>query len=322
MNNNKFTKFKIQNDKSLIQSLRQLKKYHLDTLLVTNKIQQIIGVLSLSDIRNSIIRGIKLNEKISNIINKNFIYVDFPFNNEKKVNLISNKLYQKRNPNIVPLLDQQKKLKDVLISSDMILLGNRLSNYKNTITKKNVLIIGGAGYIGSELTESLIKEKFNITIYDNFLYGSKSLDKFKKNKRINIIKGDTRDIHKLYIAIKESNIVIHLGEYVGDPLCTKYPDHTYSVNFLATKNICNLCKDLGINNFLYVSSCSVYGYNQKKILSENDTLNPMSTYAKLKIDCERAVLESSTKDFKPCILRLGTVFGSSNRQRLDRKSVV
>ena len=68
----------------------------------------------------------------------------------------------------------------------MILLGNRLSNYKNTITKKNVLIIGGAGYIGSELTESLIKEKFNITIYDNFLYGSKSLDKFKQNNRINI----------------------------------------------------------------------------------------------------------------------------------------
>ena len=91
----------------------------------------------------------------------------------------------------------------------------------------------------------MIKEKFNITIYDNFLYGSKSLDKFKKNKRINIIKGDTRDIHKLYIA-KKNKYCNSFREYTD---LQKISGSYYSVNLI--QKYCNY-KDLGINNYMFL----------------------------------------------------------------------
>ena len=112
--------------------------------------------------------------------------------------------------------------------------------------------------------------------------------------------------------------MVHLAEMVGDPLCEQRPTKTYVTNYLASITIASICKNLGIEKFIYISSCSVYGSNQdRKLLDENSNINPLSVYAKLKAICEKTIITNLGNNFKPCILRLGTVYGNSIRPRYD-----
>ena len=131
-----------------------------------------------------------------------------------------------------------------------------------------------------------------------------------------LVKGDSRRIDEVFEVIKKNNVVVHLAELVGDPLCEVKPSKTYEVNFLASIAISNICKNLPISKFIYISSCSVYGSNNK-LLTEKSEINPISVYAKLKVLCEKALIRNSGEFCKPCILRLGTVYGTSLRPRFD-----
>jgi len=125
-------------------------------------------------------------------------------------------------------------------------------------------------------------------------------------------------VGKIFSAIKNSEVVIHLAEMVGDPLCEKKPEKTFEINFLASITIANICKNLGISKFIYLSSCSVYGEKKKRsLLTETSKINPLSTYAKLKDLCEKSLIKNSGTNFQPCIVRLGTVYGDSIRPRFD-----
>ena len=313
----KLSKFFITPNSSILNCLRLYKKNHFSTVVVIDKEKQFLGVVAEADIRNSIIQGYKLNDKIKNVFNKKPIIIKTPFTNEKKIKLLSNPQFKKKRPSLIPVINHKNQISNLLVCDEMKLLKNKKKITK-TVKKEKILIIGGAGYIGSLLTEFLVKKNYNTIVYDKFIYGKKSLTKINKYKNLEVIKADTRDLKSLYSAIKKVDIVVHLGELVGDPLCNVNPDQTYTINYLATKNICNICKDLGVNKLIYVSSCSVYGANSNSnFLNEKSTLNPQSVYAKLKIFCEKAILESASKEFQPCILRLGTVFGISNRPRFD-----
>ena len=109
---------------------------------------------------------------------------------------------------------------------------------------------------------------------------------------------------------------MHLGEIVGDPACSLNDNFTVDVNFMATKNITEICLLYGIRRLIFASSCSVYGISDR-ILSEESDLNPVSLYARCKIESERVILSHATDNFSPTILRLATVFGASNRPRFD-----
>ena len=132
------------------------------------------------------------------------------------------------------------------------------------------------------------------------------------------VEGDSRHINEIFDVIKEADVVVHLAEMVGDPLCEQRPEKTFAINYLASVNIATICKNLGIQKFIYISSCSVYGSNTSpKLLDENSIINPLSIYAKLKSICEKAIISNYSSLYKPCILRLGTVFGLSLRPRYD-----
>lgn len=200
---------------------------------------------------------------------------------------------------------------------------NNLQNFSKNFFKKKigsgkrVLIFGGAGYIGSVLVESLINLNYSVTIYDKFIYNEQNIfNKLFGKKKIKIIKGDSQNISKIFQAIRENDIVVHLAEMVGDPLCDKKPEKTYAINFLASITISSICKNLGINKFIYVSSCSVYGSNNS-ITNEKSKLNPLSIYAKLKVLCEKTIIKNFDKKSQVSILRLGTVYGASPRPRYD-----
>lgn len=169
------------------------------------------------------------------------------------------------------------------------------------------------------LTELLLKKGFNVSILDKFIYQTeKNFKDIFKNKNLSIFKGDTRHLNTIFNLVKTHDIIIHLGEMVGDPLCEKDPELTFETNYLASIGIANICKILEVSKFIYVSSCSVYGEsNFNKLLNETFDINPVSAYARLKIMCEEAILKNIGNFCNTTILRLGTVFGDSHRKRYD-----
>ena len=175
-----------------------------------------------------------------------------------------------------------------------------------------VLLIGGAGYIGSVLAPQLVRAGYDLTIYDKFLYGTASLDYLSY---ATIVEGDTRHLNILLPYIKNTDYVIHLGELVGDALCDKFPDATVSTNYLATAAIARYCAYYNVKRFLYASSCSVYGSSTGAVLEEGGKAEALSLYGAAKLLSEDVM--ATISNLRYSIFRLGTVFGKSPRQRFD-----
>ena len=94
----------------------------------------------------------------------------------------------------------------------------------------NILVTGGAGYIGSVLGQILLKNNFNVTVLDNFLFKQKSLNQIKKNRQLNIVEGDVRDESIIKDLVTKSDIIIPLAALVGAPLCDIKPKEAKEVN--------------------------------------------------------------------------------------------
>ena len=181
---------------------------------------------------------------------------------------------------------------------------------------RRVLVIGGAGYIGSTLCRQLLDQGYKVRVMDMLLYGKESITQLEGDPRFELVVGDSRDIGAVFRAMLGVDAVVHLGELVGDPACSLDEDLTLEINLAATKMLAEAARGYGVKRFIYASSCSVYGAAEG-VLNERSGLNPVSIYARAKIGCERALLEMSDGDFNPVILRLATVFGYSWRPRFD-----
>ena len=179
-----------------------------------------------------------------------------------------------------------------------------------------VVVIGGAGYIGSVLTGRLLAAGYSVRVFDSFLYGRDSLRRTIGAPNLDVFEGDSRDADALRDALSGADAVVHLGELVGDPACAIDPAMTTSVNLEGTVLIATLAREAGVTRFIYPSSCSVYGASDE-IVDEGSAFNPVSLYAKAKIAAEQEVLALETSNFKPTVFRLATVYGMSPRPRFD-----
>lgn len=186
----------------------------------------------------------------------------------------------------------------------------------NYVDNNTVLVIGGAGYIGSALLPKLLELGYRVRILDLFLYGKKSIESYLDRSDLEIVQADFRQIDQVVKAVKGVSRVVHLGAIVGDPACNLNEELTVEVNLMATKMIAEVCKGFGARRFVFASTCSVYGDNNQ-ILDERSKLNPISLYAKSKIASEKVLQKMAGNDFTPVILRFGTVFGLSGRTRFD-----
>ena len=182
--------------------------------------------------------------------------------------------------------------------------------------RSKVLVIGGAGYIGSSLVKRLLDKGYKVRILDIFLFGKEPLAEVIESESLELHEGDFRKIDDLVHAINGCETVIHLGGIVGDPACSVDEDLTKEINLTATKIIGQISKSAGVSKFIFASSCSVYGA-QESILTEESSTKPLSLYAKTKIASERILSEISDENFAPIFLRFGTVFGFSGRTRFD-----
>jgi nucleoside-diphosphate-sugar epimerase len=181
---------------------------------------------------------------------------------------------------------------------------------------KSVLVIGGAGYIGSGLLRKLLDKGYRVRLVDAFMFGEEPIASMIGHENLEIVRADFRQIDKVVESMRGMDAVVHLGAIVGDPACALDEDFTIEVNLMATQMIAECAKGFGIKKFIFASTCSVYGASDE-VLNEKSHLNPVSLYARSKIACERILLEMQDEKFKPTILRFGTVFGLSGRTRFD-----
>ena len=171
---------------------------------------------------------------------------------------------------------------------------------------ERVLLIGGAGYIGGLTTDELIKNGFDITVYDNLLYENRYL------KDIKFIYGDIRETNKIVEISKDFDIIILMAALVGDPACSTDPELAEEINYTAIKN---LAEAIPLDkHIVFLSTCSVFGA-QNTLLDELSCTNPLSVYASTKLRSETHITQRNGT-----IFRLGTVFGlgdTYSRIRMD-----
>ena len=167
----------------------------------------------------------------------------------------------------------------------------------------NILIVGGAGYVGGGIVDKL-KKHHQVTVYDSLIYE----ESYRKD--VNFVYGDVRDQSKLLKLFKNHDAVIWLAALVGDGACAINPELTFEINSDSVKFLAENFK----KRIVFLSTCSVYGA-QDGLLNEDSSINPLSEYASSKVQAEEYLKGSNS-----IIFRLGTLFGISDefsRIRLD-----
>jgi len=177
----------------------------------------------------------------------------------------------------------------------------------------NILITGGAGYIGSVLTPMLLAKGHNVTVLDSFMYRQSSLLDCCSYKNFSVVNGDARDEELIAEHIKNKDLIIPLAALVGFPLCEKNKTDAYNTNYEAVEMLLRL-RDKDTQKVIFPCTNSGYGVGEKDIYcTEESPINPISLYGKTKMKAETAVLESGNS----MTFRFATLFGASPRMRTD-----
>ena len=185
-------------------------------------------------------------------------------------------------------------------------------------TKRTVLVIGGAGYIGSALLPKLLARGHHVRVLDRLIYGMEPIGAVLGHPQLEIVQADFREIDKLVECMRDVDAVVHLGAIVGDPACALDRELTIEVNLIGTRTIAEVAKGYGIRRFVFASTCSVYGSNTgDELLNENSPLQPVSLYAVTKLASESVLLNLAGDNFSPTCLRFSTIYGLSGRIRFD-----
>ena len=181
----------------------------------------------------------------------------------------------------------------------------------------NLLVTGGAGYVGSVLVPRLLSEGYRVKVLDLYLYDPKPLESVAGNPNLEEIHGDLRDRKLLEKIIPGCDAVIHLACISNDPGFELNPQLAKTINYDAFLDLVDVSLDSGVRRFVYASSSSVYGVKEEKNVTEELILEPLTDYSKYKALCEEALLKKRKPGFETIILRPATVCGYAPRLRLD-----
>jgi nucleoside-diphosphate-sugar epimerase len=185
---------------------------------------------------------------------------------------------------------------------------------------RRVLVIGGAGYVGSVLVARLLDAGAHVNVLDQLVYDNGfSLQHLLDDPRLTLMRGDLRDTRAVAKAAVGCDSVALLAALVGDPICKKYPELARQVNAEGAARIVDSLDSLGVERFVFTSTCSNYGIHESTSLADEESdLNPQSLYAETKIDMERHILTGArSADCVRTVLRIATAYGLSPRMRFD-----
>ena len=180
---------------------------------------------------------------------------------------------------------------------------------------KNVLITGGAGYVGSLLTPQLLELGHNVTVYDMMYFGDDFLP--KGDPKLKLVKGDIRDAAKLAGVLKGIDAVINLSCISNDASFELDEKLSTSINLDAFEPMVVAAKKAGVKRFIYASSSSVYGVSDSPDVTEEHPLVPLTLYNKYKGMCEPLLFKHQSPEFVCVVIRPATLCGYAPRQRLD-----
>jgi nucleoside-diphosphate-sugar epimerase len=183
-----------------------------------------------------------------------------------------------------------------------------LNNISRT---KKVLVAGGAGFLGSVLVKKLSLLGFKVVVCDNFGFGQRGA--LNGRNRLEIINADISKIPESILA--EVAAVINLAALSNDAVCEMFPDIARKINLDNAIELGVKAKTAGVSQYIFSSSCAIYGTGFN--LTEDCLPNPISFYAKLKLEAEKELLKLAGQNFFVTVLRNATLFGLSPRMRFD-----
>lgn len=178
-----------------------------------------------------------------------------------------------------------------------------------------VLVTGGAGYIGSVLIPMLLNRGYKVRCLDRFFFGKETLKDVASDPNLRLIKDDIRWFNPKIL--EGIDVVMDLAALSNDPSGELDPAKTLDINHLGRVRVAKLSKEYGVKRYILASSCSVYGFREDMILDEKSPTNSLTTYAKSNLMAEKDVLLLSDSSFSVTVLRQATVYGLSPRMRFD-----
>ncbi len=182
---------------------------------------------------------------------------------------------------------------------------------------RQVLVTGGAGYVGAVLVPKLLKEGCRVRVIDWMIYGDGVFGRWSGHSDLEVITGDIRDESLLASAAVDCTDVIHLACISNDPSFELDRELSRSVNFDAFEPLVRVARDAGVERFIYASTSSVYGVSDAPNVTEDHPLVPLTDYNRYKGLCEPILHDAARDDFTTVVIRPATVCGYSPRQRLD-----
>lgn len=191
---------------------------------------------------------------------------------------------------------------------------------RRKLEERTILIVGGAGYIGSVLTGHFLSRGYRVRSFDNLIFNNElTIPPYLPHPKYEFLRGDLADENEFSGALDGVTDVVLLAGLVGDPITKKFPEAAARINDEGHDTVIRLLNGRGLNKVVFVSTCSNYGLIEGDRLADEDfELKPLSLYAKSKVRVENKFLALKGKvDYAPTILRFATAFGLSSRMRFD-----
>ncbi len=184
--------------------------------------------------------------------------------------------------------------------------------------KDKIMVVGGAGYVGSILVRELLDKGYAVKVLDRMFFGDVGIKEVLD--RIELVVDDIRTMNPSVLDDVQS--IINLGGLSNDPTAEYNPKANFEMNTIAAETLAKHAKERGITRHVYASSCSVYyvpaGIDAEDILlTEDAEIDPKAAYSKSKYEAEKRLISMADENFCPVILRKGTIFGFSPRMRYD-----